>query len=159
MSADKEPIIPVTTGETTPVTTGTEATLSEEGAGGSSEVPYPFGGATARIITRLKGPRWGRISWDSKAEGRLHPKEGVRNQEMKQGLCLKCGEPGHFTTTCPGSSVVKKSPEKVHPDTPAQKPTIHPKPQRALQMSDTEEDPGLSKDNKDEPVGKGQDLL
>ncbi|KAL8178977.1 UNVERIFIED_CONTAM: hypothetical protein K2H54_058234 [Gekko kuhli] len=61
MSADEEPIIPITTGETTPVTTRTDAP-SGGGAGGSNEIPNPFGGATAKITTRLKGPTLGRFS-------------------------------------------------------------------------------------------------
>ncbi|KAL8165941.1 UNVERIFIED_CONTAM: hypothetical protein K2H54_056952 [Gekko kuhli] len=87
------------------------------------------------------------------------PKEGVREQHMKQDLCLKCGEPGHFTTACLGPAGMKKGPLKVHIDTPAQKSTARPKTQRALQMSYSVKDLELSKNTEEEQMGKGQDLL
>ncbi|KAL8211764.1 UNVERIFIED_CONTAM: hypothetical protein K2H54_015787 [Gekko kuhli] len=43
-------------------------------------------------------------------------KEGVQDQRMKQGLCLKCGEAGHFAAVYPGQSATgtaKKGPEKM----------------------------------------------
>ncbi|KAL8182851.1 UNVERIFIED_CONTAM: hypothetical protein K2H54_003762 [Gekko kuhli] len=90
-------------------------------------------------VTLGKGP-----SGTLKPKTPSRPMERVRDQHMKQSLCLKCGEPGHFVATCLGLGAVKKSPEKVHTNTPARKPTAHPKTQHALQISYPEEDPELS---------------
>ncbi|KAL8168418.1 UNVERIFIED_CONTAM: hypothetical protein K2H54_004185 [Gekko kuhli] len=188
MSADKEITIPVTIGETIPVSTGMTATLNEEGAGGTKQIPIPFGGVTAKEIQILCTVHpvsllaWMREAADAESHlktiridnavtlGKGTPmtckpktpsrqKEGVWEQHMKQDLCLKCGEPGHFTAACPGQGTTKKGPEKICPDTPVQKTTGHPKTQCALQMSFLEEHLELSDNNEEEPAGKGQDLL
>ncbi|KAL8175599.1 UNVERIFIED_CONTAM: hypothetical protein K2H54_001010 [Gekko kuhli] len=59
-------------------------------------------------------------------------KKGVREQRMKQGLCLKCGEAGNFTATCPEPgtlSAAKKGLEKKWVDTLSWKSVTHPKTQ------------------------------
>ncbi|KAL8169677.1 UNVERIFIED_CONTAM: hypothetical protein K2H54_054989 [Gekko kuhli] len=159
MSTDEKSIIPITTREITPVTTGMGATPGEEGAGESSEVPNPFGGATAMTTTRLTGLKWGWFSADMQETWTLTPATRCGSRYEASGRMRTILGDARTGTGHESAGAVKKGPEKVRPDSPVRKLTAYPKIQCAFQMSYPEEDPELEKDNEDETVGKGQDLL
>ncbi|KAL8202983.1 UNVERIFIED_CONTAM: hypothetical protein K2H54_034066 [Gekko kuhli] len=65
MSEEEEINVSVSTGETAPVSSGTETVLSDQGAGEMDTVPNLFGGTHAMITTRQMGPRWDQFSMDT----------------------------------------------------------------------------------------------
>ncbi|KAL8190171.1 UNVERIFIED_CONTAM: hypothetical protein K2H54_042490 [Gekko kuhli] len=79
-------------------------------------------------------PRIGGLS--GKAKG---PKPRSDTQELRneQGLCLRCGEVGHYAAARPrmgGSFALAKDSGRKKPDTPLKKGPAKPKTQRVLQF-------------------------
>ncbi|KAL8220375.1 UNVERIFIED_CONTAM: hypothetical protein K2H54_044571 [Gekko kuhli] len=88
------------------------------------------------------------------------PKVSVWEQRMKQGLCLKCGERGHFTVNChagDGGGSGGKEGDKRWSDSTPKKGTVRVHNPRALQAEVEVLEPNSDEECK--PAGKGQVLL
>ncbi|KAL8173702.1 UNVERIFIED_CONTAM: hypothetical protein K2H54_017506 [Gekko kuhli] len=89
------------------------------------------------------------------------PKTDTWELHMKQGLCLHCGEAGHYATACPGMGrgpALAKDPGKKKPDTPLKKGPVKTKAQQALQFEVLDKRSGSTSGEEEELAGKGWDL-
>ncbi|KAL8187066.1 UNVERIFIED_CONTAM: hypothetical protein K2H54_031611 [Gekko kuhli] len=88
MSKGKETTIPVTSGETVPVTMEATTTLLKEEV--DEQFPLLFGGATAKVTTQLKRLTWGRFHAGTQETWTLTPGPQQESQyDLTGGLgCL-----------------------------------------------------------------------
>ncbi|KAL8220602.1 UNVERIFIED_CONTAM: hypothetical protein K2H54_050297 [Gekko kuhli] len=119
MSGDEEPNIPVTTGETSPVTTGTKVPLIQQQAPGhrpTELLDTTFNGTPEKLAFFVVRAQKLVMNWGHLFSNDEQWMDYIASQ-LQDGAAD--WESGHLTAAYPGSGVVKKGPEKVRTDTSA----------------------------------------